>query len=245
MNLSTRAKRSVRTVLHRAGFDVVRYLDDSSYLRRRMRLIQDHRIDVLFDVGASVGQYGLTMRALGFAGRIISYEPSTEAFRHLEREASKDDRWRALNFALAERDDSRVLNVSGNAVSSSLLPMLTTHERADPSSAYVAKEQVQVHTLAGEIDAWTQPGERIFVKVDTQGSEGAVLAGAGERMARINGFQIELSAVPLYEGQMLIEDVISLLRRAGFAVAHVEPTFVDKTTGRTLQLDGVFLRDDV
>ncbi len=245
MNLSTRAKGFVRTALHRAGFDVVRYLDESAYLRRRMRLLHDHRIDVLFDVGASVGQYGLTMRALGFMGRIISYEPSTDAFRHLEREASKDDRWTALNCALAERNDKRMLNVSGNAVSSSLLPMLTTHEQADPSSVYVAEEQVQVRTLAAEIDARTQPEERIFVKVDTQGSEGAVLAGAGERMARIKGFQIELSTVPLYDGQMLIEEIISLLRRAGFALVQVEPTFAEKSTGRTLQLDGIFLRDDV
>ncbi|MCA1694626.1 MAG: FkbM family methyltransferase, partial [Actinobacteria bacterium] len=80
-----------------------------------------HGINVVFDVGANQGQYGQTLRALGFQGAIISFEPLGRAFRHLEAATEGDASWIAVNAALGEESGSRSLMVAGNSQSSSLL----------------------------------------------------------------------------------------------------------------------------
>ena len=209
-----------------------------------MALLRRHRIDVLFDVGANAGQYASTMRALGFEGRIVSFEPSSEAYSLLAEAARRDPGWETVQCALGERSGSATLHISRNSQSSSLLPMLPSHLAADPASAYVTDETVELATLAQQIDDHLRPSERLFVKIDTQGSELEVLRGAGEHLSRVVGIQLELSLVPLYDGQPLIEGVIGTMRALGYVPMSVEPDFHHPTTGQLLQADGIFFRPD-
>lgn len=244
MRFTSRAKIAARALLHRAGVDLVRSLDPSDLLRRRLQLIERYGVNVIFDVGANAGQYGTTMRALGYTGRLVSFEPSTEAFELLARTARRDPLWTVVNVGLGETEATVALNVSGNSQSSSLLGILPTHLSADPESAYVHTEAVRITTLAAAIEEHVSEGDRLFVKVDTQGSERQVLAGAGPRLAQVVGLQVELSLVPLYEGQALMEELIADLRTLGFVPMSIEPDFFHPETGQLLQADGVFFRSD-
>jgi len=239
-----RAKVAVRTALHRAGLDLVRSLEPSDLLRRRMDLIGSHGIGVLFDVGANAGQYATTLRALGYQGRIVSFEPAGEAFRLLARAAAHDSDWTAVNLGLGEGEGEATLHVSANSQSSSLLDMLPAHVAAAPESAYVRRESVGLTTLASAVDAYTRPDDRLFVKIDTQGSERQVLRGGASKLDRVTGLQLELSMVPLYEGQPLMEEMVVELRGLGFVPMSLEPDFFHPQTGQLLQADGVFFRED-
>lgn len=228
--------------MQRFGFDLVRSLPPDDILRRRIDLLRQHRVDVVFDIGANAGQYVATLRALGYQGRVVSFEPSSEAFRLLSQAARRDPGWVAVNCALGEREGSTTLHLSGNSQSSSVLAMLPAHLAAAPSSAYVAEETVAMTTLARQIDRYLQPGERLFVKIDTQGSEGRVLSGAADRLSFVVGLQLELSMVPLYEKQPLVEELIATVRALGFVPMLLEPDFYDPTAGQLLQADGIFFR---
>lgn len=199
-------------------------------------------MNVIFDVGANGGQYAMTMRALGYSGKLVSFEPSTEAFELLARRARQDAEWTTVNCALGEEAGERVLHLAGNSQSSSLLDMLPAHLAVAPESAYVGDEIVRVSTLASEIDRHVGGGDRLFVKVDTQGSEREVIAGGRDRLEGVAGWQVELSLVPLYRGQLLIEELITLLRELGYVPMSIEPDFSDPTTGQLLQADGIFFR---
>ncbi len=242
MQLNSRAKIAARRLLHRAGVDVVRSLDPSDLLRRRLRLVERHGINVIFDVGANVGQYATTMRALGYTGRLVSFEPSAEAFELLARTARGDAAWTVVNAGLGDADATATLNVSANSQSSSLLGMLPSHVEAEPDSGYVRTETVRITTLASAIEAHVNDGERLFVKIDTQGSERQVLAGAGAALAHVLGLQLELSLVPLYEGEALIEELVGELRGRGFVPMSIEPGFCHPESGQLLQADVVFFR---
>jgi hypothetical protein len=61
-------------------------------------------------------------------------------------------------------------------------------------------------------------------------------------MERIMGLKIELSLVPLYEGQMLFNDLIDYVRTAGFDLWGLWPEFTDPRSGRLLQVDATFFR---
>jgi hypothetical protein len=134
------------------------------------------------------------------------------------------------------------MNVSGNSVSSSALPMLTTHLNAEPDSQYVGREEVdlrQLDTLAeGEISVH----DRAFLKLDVQGFEYQVLKGASRLLNRLVGIRLEMSLVPLYEGDHLFDSMLQELTAAGFELWSLVPAFLDHETGRLLQVDGTFFR---
>ncbi len=54
------------------------------------------------------------------------------------------------------------------------------------------------------------------MKVDVQGFEKQVLAGAVETMAQIEAVEIELSLVELYTNQTLMPEMLSNLTALGF-----------------------------
>ncbi len=81
-----------------------------------------------------------------------------------------------------------------------------------------------------------------MLKIDTQGYEWQVLDGAVATLPRITAVLIEMSLVPLYEGQHLWLEIIARLEAMGFKTWSLQPGFVDPSTGRTLQVDGMFCR---
>jgi hypothetical protein len=70
-----------------------------------------------------------------------------------------------------------------------------------------------------------------------------VLDGARDIFPHIKGILVELSLVPLYEGQHLWREVIDRLEAEGFTLWAFNPVFSDLSQGRTLQVDGVFYRN--
>ena len=69
-----------------------------------------------------------------------------------------------------------------------------------------------------------------------------MLNGATGIIDRIMGIQLELSFVPLYEGQSLFDDLTARLKEMGFELWAMSPVLVDPQTGRLLQIDATFLR---
>ena len=147
-----------------------------------------------------------------------------------------------MRCALGDHDGEVEINIAGNSESSSVLPMLESHRSAAPQSAYQGKEMVQVKTLDAVAGQYLKDARTAFLKIDTQGFEWHVLDGARETLPHIKGILVELSLVPLYEGQHLWQDVIARLETAGFTLWAFKPVFSDQASGRTLQVDGVFFR---
>jgi hypothetical protein len=69
-----------------------------------------------------------------------------------------------------------------------------------------------------------------------------VLTGATSVMDRISGVFVEMSLVPLYAGEPLIGEVISMLYEKGFVLRVIEPEFIDRKNSRLLQVNGLFAR---
>jgi FkbM family methyltransferase len=234
----------LRDIAQRAGFDVIPMHRRSHPLARRMSLLAHHRIDVVLDVGANGGQYGRELRRLGYRGRIVSFEPLAEPYARLEAERRGDSLWESERVAVGPTPGEATLRVAANeGASSSFLPMLQRHREVAPQAGYVGEERVRVERLDALLARHVRPGERTFVKIDTQGFERAVVESAGDAVARVTGFQLELSLVRLYEGGALFHELEQMLRERGFLLMSVEPGISDPKSGQLLQMDGVFFRD--
>jgi FkbM family methyltransferase len=230
-----------RRVLHGAGVDLVRYDERHSADLRRHRILRERRIDVVVDVGANDGPYAIALRRAGFAGRIVSFEPGSSAFARLAERAAGDERWEAQRLAIGSRRGSATLRVTGNSSSSSLLALRELQVEAEPESAVVATENVEVAVL-DEL-AVVRTGERAFLKLDVQGYELEVLRGADALLTSVQAVETELSLVPLYDGAPLLPEVVEHLLGRGFHLHGLEPVFWDPRDGAVLQLDGMFVRD--
>ncbi len=201
-------------------------------------------VDLVLDVGAGVGQYGTRLRRSGYAGRIVSFEPLDRSRMELERRAREDGNWQVRPEGLGESDGASVLHVSGNPGSSSVLDMLEAHRSAAPGSGTVGKQPIAVRRLDSVLAEMRRGASQPMLKLDVQGYELAVLRGAGEALRDCCLVQLEMSTVPLYGGAPLREEIERFLEAAGFDLAGVLQGFSDPTTGRMLQLDGLFLRRD-
>lgn len=207
-----------------------------------MHLLERNRIDLIFDVGANVGQYAASLRECGYRGRIVSFEPLTSAFSRLEVSAKADPLWEAVNIGLGDRDERATINIAGNSQSSSLLDMLPAHLKSAPVSAYVGKEEITVSRLDSVFSKYHRPGDRTFLKLDAQGYERKILEGASLSMTDILGIQLEMSIEPLYSNEMPYLEMLGYLAGMGFTLASIEPGFGDPVSGRMLQMDGIFFR---
>lgn len=238
-----RLKHELRHFVQRFGIDVIRYpLHDS--LARTVRLLDHHRVDLVVDVGANDGGFAMGIRALGYSGRIVSFEPLKSPFQTLQRKAQSDGNWTARQSAVGAESGAITINVAGNGgLSSSVLPMLESHTKVAPESRYVGVETVpqdRLDSLLQELGVGSE--NRVFLKVDVQGYERAVLDGAANLFAAgvIVGLQLELSLVPLYGGAMTYREGLDRAENLGMTLMGLDPVFADPKTGQLLQADAVF-----
>ncbi|MCL6751574.1 FkbM family methyltransferase [Nostoc sp. CCCryo 231-06] len=226
------------------GIELRKYSIRTSEEALIKHLFAYHNIDFVFDVGANAGQYSQLLRKIAYSGKIISFEPLLDAYKKLEKLAVQDDLWVvAPRSAVGDRNGEITINVSERSTSSSILPMLKAHLEASPDSIYVGSEVVPLVCLDTVAPAYITPDTNaIFLKIDVQGFEKYVLAGATQLLSKVTGLQIELSVVPLYEGQPLLADMLATLSQLGFELHALLPVVIHPTTGRLLQMDGIFFR---
>jgi FkbM family methyltransferase len=225
-----------------AGLDVVRFRPQGHWLARRRSLLRSYGVDLVVDVGANDGEYGASLRRLGYSGHIVSFEPLPAASERLRARHARDSRWRSMEIALGDASGDAELHVAGNSSSSSILPMLSSHERHAPESAFVGSIPVQIRTLDELADEVIGDAKSPLLKIDTQGYEQRVLDGARRSIGRFVGIQLELSIEPLYDGAPGYLEMLRTIDELGFVLMGIEPGFSDRKTGRMLQFDALAFR---
>ena len=236
----------IRNFLRKAGIEAYRYTIHTSTGAQLHRLLEHCNVDLVLDIGANSGHYATELRAHGYARSIVSFEPLEFAYAQLTAAAGGDSRWRvAPRMALGDAEGEISIHVAGNSLSSSILDMLSEHERAAPGSAFVGSEKVPLRRLDEVAPDYMTGAKSVLLKIDTQGYEDRVLKGAAGVLDKVTAIQAELSLVPLYAGQPLFDEMREKIEALGFVLFAVFPGYVHEQTGQTLQLDGFFLRRDI
>jgi FkbM family methyltransferase len=237
-------KSFAKRALHGLGYDVRRFNPAGSEASRLDMMLKAHDVNLIFDVGANTGQFARSLRELGYRGRIVSFEPLSEAWEKLQDAARTDRLWEiAPRGAIGAEDGEIEFHVSGNLVSSSVLGILDSHLKIAPESKYVRSECVPLRRLDAIGASFVKPDSRLFIKLDAQGYEHEVLKGATGLLSRAVGLHLEILFVPLYEGQHSYDELILESKGLGFEMWDLRSGIVDQNTGRMLWGDAVFFRD--
>ena len=239
-------KNTIKKLSRSLGVDLKRYNVQTSEAAKMQRLLAYNNIDLVFDVGANIGQYAKLLRELGYSGRIVSFEPLSSAYSRLKAVSEKDPLWEiAPQAAIGNQEGEIIINIAGNSYSSSALPMLDAHLESAPESAYSGSETVKLSRLDTLAKNYIKSETKsIFLKIDVQGLEKQVLEGATAILPLVKGIKLELSLVPLYEGQVLFQEMIDIVEKLGYELYGIEPGFTAEKTGRMLQMDGIFFKPD-
>jgi FkbM family methyltransferase len=234
----------LQRLARRLGYDLIARTKARPLQAQLIAVLERFEITVVLDVGANAGQYGTALREWGYAGRIVSFEPLAEAHRLLERRAAADPAWRvAPRMAIGDRDGEVEIEVSAESDMSSVLPQTDLLRRISPSSRVVGRETVPIRRLDGLVEDYVKPDDGTFLKIDTQGFEARVLAGARRLLPRLQGVQLEMALVRCYEGERDFRDLIDDLADAGFRPFLFIPGYFEHKLARQLQIDGVFMRE--
>ena len=196
------------------------HLEAATFLRDVFRVLD---IRAVLDVGANLGQYRDFLREqVGFRGDIVSFEPIPSLARSMAARAASDQRWRIVECALGASPGKAALNVMASSTFSSFHePDHSRSSMFEQKNRVVERIEVQVRTLdhfVRETMPRAAPG-RLFLKLDTQGSDLAVLEGAKGAVADIAAIQTEMSVVPIYEGAPDYATTIRALESSGFQLA--------------------------
>ena len=244
--MSPIVKQLIKNIFNSVGLEVQRNQPLNEAGTQIYQAIKKINTDIILDVGANTGQFSLEIRKKGYNGKIVSFEPLTSARKKLIECSLKDKNWSVHEqAAIGDHNGFIDINISKNSVSSSILPMLSSHSDAEGNSVYISSERTPIIRLDSVADAYLNDSSNCFIKIDTQGYEWQVLDGAINTLKKSKGILCELSLIPLYEGQHLWKKMIERFENEGFVLWSIQKAFTDKRNGRTLQIDAVFLRDNV
>lgn len=238
-------RRWLKSTLRAWGYDVTTYPQGSARVEAHLSLLLPRLdVDCVLDVGANEGQYGRMLRSIGYQGQIVSFEPVQSCYQKLAARASRDPAWRTFPCALGDADACLPIHVTASTDFSSFLRpneygALTFG--TGPSVEHV--EEVPVRRLDGLFAEHPELDEhrRVFLKMDTQGYDQAVLRGASGCLQRIAGLQSELSVRPVYAGAIRYLDALQRFEEAGFELTGVFPINRDRDL-MLVELDCVMVR---
>ena len=234
-------KRRINDLAARAGYQIERLPSVSRDLALgRYRWLEQRGINTILDVGANKGQFARKIRQILPGAAIYSFEPLASCFEELSAAAKSLAPMQCFPFALGKDHASVTMQKNAYTPSSSILPITKRTMDAFPHTRRVTDERVDVRTL-DEVAAALTLKPKVLLKIDVQGYELNVLAGAERTLAAVDTILIEASFVELYETQPLFHDVYQFLHERRFTYSGNFDQLSDPATGAVLQADAIFL----
>ncbi len=205
-------------------------------------LFARHHVDLVLDVGARNGESGELLRDNGYRGRIVSFEPVSSTFAQLKRRCDADPEWSCRQLALGSSDGTADINVTNYSSFSSLRnPTDLAGARFGNEVTITDVETVQVRRLDDIWDEVASGARSVFLKVDTQGWDLEVLAGATEHLPEVGILQTEMSLHSVYEGSPSWTESLAVLASYGFEPSAFVPVTKHRD-GRLIEMDCVAIR---
>lgn len=194
----------------------------------------------MVDVGAHDGDFTFGLACWCGLERAVLIEPLPHKASKL-RERFRPPACRVFECVLAAESGSAELRVNALEATSSLFRI----RRDMPELAALALGEERVirceqRTLDGVLaEAGLEAVD--LLKLDVQGAEHLVLAGAAQTLPRTAMVWSECSFKPLYDRSSTFADIYDQLEASGFQMLEISPG-MRSPTGELLQADALFVR---
>jgi FkbM family methyltransferase len=215
--LLQRASDLVWTVRSRTGRRALtRWRPRSLASFRLVSALRDNGLTpaTVIDVGANVGQFARASIEVFDQPEVHSFEPLPSAATQFRENLRDSAQVRLHPVALGAVNGTATLHEHAYSLASSLRPV--RRDGAAPSWVSTAPlhHEVPVRRLDDEL---TLPLTRpCLLKIDVQGTELDVLAGAAETLRSVDWILLELTFEPVYQDEPLFAEVDASMRAMGW-----------------------------
>jgi FkbM family methyltransferase len=219
------------------SFDHFRELHKPWLLSRNVRTV--------LDVGANRGQFARLARKVFPQAAIHSFEPLPECFDAMKAALGQDAAFFPYNMAMGRKPTFLDFFRSSHSPSSSFLQMDDLHKEAFPESRD-GQEQAAIRVEVSTLDGFYKehhPEKGILLKIDVQGFEAEVLAGARVMLPEVSVVIIEMSIVKLYKDQPLFHDIYTTMHAAGFRYHGNLSQMLHPQSQEVVQIDAIFVNE--
>lgn len=193
----------------------------------------------ILDLGANIGQFAVAAGHLFTDTKIISFEPNPEVVEVL-RENVIDLPVEVRNLAVGRAPGAATFYVNTDSQVSSLLPLGGARMRDFPKSVVRDEIKVPVENL-DSLFFRRELIQPILLKIDVQGFEGEVIAGAKNFLKTVSWVVMEVSFTDLYEGESDFISLANLLGECGFKFARPLNMHFSPKTGEAIEMDALFV----
>lgn len=194
----------------------------------------------LIDVGASEGEFTASLDGFCGLSRALLIEPQPMRCEKLHKKFA-EPRYSVACTAVADKEGRLDMEILNFDYSSSILPV--KRNKAEVNAMLDLGVREIVNCRLATLDTLVQEAQFVgpvdLLKIDVQGAEHLVLAGAKATLSRTRILWTEVSFQPLYEGSATIEQVIAACQNQGFLLKHVMEGF-RANNGELLQADALF-----
>jgi FkbM family methyltransferase len=188
-------------------------------------------------VGAQTGVFTEGMEAKWTIEAAILIEPLQEQAQKLRAKFASRQGFTVIHGAASSEVGETVINTYGFAEISSILPI---KQGLSELVGYDTIPKGAVKCPMVTLDSITMNLNRIdLLKIDVQGAEHLVLAGAKSALAKTRLIWVEVSFKPLYEGSSVFHEIYGALTAVGFRLVNLTPGF-RSSEGELVQADALF-----
>jgi FkbM family methyltransferase len=236
---SKAVRQVVRKLLSRTRWGRERRAKDPFFVTQKLVRVP---APLILDVGAHVGESATRYRALFPGATIHSFEPFSESYEALCATCQGDERIVPHRAAVADSTGSATLHVNRASVTNSLLASDRRGDNYWGAGLLDTEGDVTVATVALDDFCKAEGIEHVDVlKIDVQGAEYAVLAGARSLLSRhaIDVMLLELIIAPSYVGQRKYYEYLASMDELGYVLFDL--FWLGRHAGRLVQSDALFL----
>jgi len=191
------------------------------------------------DVGANIGQFAVASSRLFQGAEVFPVEPDPRVAEELRKNVGMPVAENVRVTAVGDSIGTATFHVNRDPQVSSLLPLGVDRIESFPDSRVVEVITVPVTTLGVLFDG-VELAEPILLKIDVQGFEDRVIAGAGVFLERVRWVLMEVSFSKLYEGERDFETIVDLLKKHGFRFVRPMNFHFSPKTGEIIEMDALF-----
>lgn len=207
------------------GYELIKRSKHPTSSSHLANLIKHHDIDIVLDVGANNGQFGLMLRNEGYKGEIHSFEPVSKTFENLNHACLNDQKWFSNKLAMGSTTGEETVHITESSDLSSFLNPNDFGKEKYEKIKVSQTEKVKVNTisdyLATKIPAFKE--RNILLKMDTQGYDLKVFEGALNVLDHIDCILSEISFIPIYSEMPHYLDSLKIYEENGFVVTGMYP----------------------
>jgi FkbM family methyltransferase len=235
-------KRAIKRLFSIAGFEIRRrrpggQVGPRMSLAGSLRQVRDAGFipQTVLDIGAAQGNFTTECYRVFPDASYVMVEPLQENTSAMNRLMASIPRCRCIAAAAGRNDGDTTIHVHADLVGSSTY---LEHEDSDVNGL---PRSIRVIALDSHIQA---DGGPFLLKVDVQGAELDVLAGAEATLVTTEYVVLEVSLFQFFVGGPLFHDVVSFMKTRGFVVHDVAGLLYRPLDGALAQMDVVFVKED-